>query len=178
MGFASSAVRFNGRARRVQSVPHRQRSKPQASNTRASGSQMSGKGYGAFDSVQAPLTLITTFGRLARSSTFGRSAQGCGGAGGTRGCRMPRWARVKRVLGDGPGEEVDGKGVAKGGAQDAVMPRIVGAALLLVSQEDADADRARRLLPLRDDVVHRGIVRVDRLDDGEAVGMRPLHLDR
>src|SRR6266705_578732 len=42
---------------RVQSVPHRQRSKPQASNTRASGSQMSEKGYGSFDSVQAPLTL-------------------------------------------------------------------------------------------------------------------------
>jgi len=84
MGFASSAVRFNGRARRVQSVPHRQRSKPQASNTRASGSQMSGKGYGSRDSVQAPLTLITAFGRLASSSTFGRSAQGCGGAGGAR----------------------------------------------------------------------------------------------
>src|SRR5882724_1160885 len=36
---------------RVQSVPHWQRSKPQASNTRASGSQMSGYGYGSFDSV-------------------------------------------------------------------------------------------------------------------------------
>src|SRR5271155_1222562 len=59
---------------------------------RARGSQMSGKGYGSRDSVQAPLTLITAFGRLASSSTFGRSAQGCGGAGGTRGCRIPRWA--------------------------------------------------------------------------------------
>src|SRR6516165_1166095 len=50
---------------------------------------MSGKGYGSRDSVQAPLTLITAFGRLASSSTFGRSAQGCGGAGGVRGCMMP-----------------------------------------------------------------------------------------
>ena len=38
---------------RVQSVPHKQRSKPQASNTRATGSQMSGNGYGSRDSVQA-----------------------------------------------------------------------------------------------------------------------------
>lgn len=47
---------------------------PQASNTRASGSQMSADGYGSRDSVQAPLILITAFGRLATSSTFGRSA--------------------------------------------------------------------------------------------------------
>jgi len=39
---------------------------------------MSEKGYGSRDSVQAPLTLITAFGRRASSSTFGRSAQGCG----------------------------------------------------------------------------------------------------
>src|SRR3974377_2598963 len=67
---------------RVQSVPHRQRSKPQASNTRASGSQMSGNGYGSRDSVQAPLTLITAFLRFARSNTFGRAGHGCGGGGG------------------------------------------------------------------------------------------------
>src|SRR5438876_39042 len=42
---------------------------------------MSGKGYGFCDNVQAPLTLITAFLRRASSSTFGRSAQGCGGAG-------------------------------------------------------------------------------------------------
>src|SRR5580704_19080311 len=75
---------------RVQSVPHRQRSKPQASNTRASGLQMSGKGYGSLDNVQAPLTLITAFGRLARSKTLGRSAQNRDGARGVRGCRMAR----------------------------------------------------------------------------------------
>src|SRR5262249_104210 len=62
----------------------------QASNTRASGSQMSANGYGSRDSVQAPLTLMTAFLRLARSSTLGSSAHGCGGAGGVRGCRRAR----------------------------------------------------------------------------------------
>ena len=42
------------------------------------------------DSVQAPVTLITAFFRLASSSTLGRSAQGCGGAGGTLGCWIAR----------------------------------------------------------------------------------------
>src|SRR6266850_1394100 len=106
---------------RVQSVPHRQRLKPHASNTRASGSQMSGKGYGSRESVQAPLTLITAFGRLASSSTFGRSVQ----------------ARVVRLA---PG---------------------------LLRQHDADSDRAPRPPPFGDDIGHRRIVRVDRLDDGD-----------
>ena len=75
-------VMTTGKAR-VQSVPHRQRSKPQASNMRPSGSQIFGNGYGSFDSVQAPVILITAFLRLASSRTLGRSAQGCGGAGGS-----------------------------------------------------------------------------------------------
>jgi hypothetical protein len=54
------------------------------------GSQMSGNGYGSLDSVQAPVTLITAFLRFARSNTFGSSAQGCGGAGGTLACWIPR----------------------------------------------------------------------------------------
>src|SRR5215468_4512678 len=53
----------------------------------------------ARDSVQAPLTLITAFLRLARSSTFGSSAHGCGGAGGARGCKIARWSMMKRVSG-------------------------------------------------------------------------------
>jgi len=36
---------------------------------------------------------------LARSSTFGRSAHGCAGAGGVRGCRIARWSMMKRVSG-------------------------------------------------------------------------------
>ena len=60
---------------------------------------MSGKGYDSRDSGQAPLTLITAFGRFASSSTFGKSAQGCGGVGGVRGYMMPRWSMMKRVPG-------------------------------------------------------------------------------
>src|SRR5207344_2749755 len=105
---------------------------------------MSGKGYGLRDSVQAPLTLITTFGRLASSSTFGRSAQGCAGAGGTRGCRMPRWSMMNIV--------------SSGRAQDPVEARVVRLALRLFRQHDADSDRARRLLPVGDDIGHHRIV--------------------
>ena len=47
----------------------------------------------------ATLLRWTAFLRLARSSTFGRSAQGCGGAGGVRGCRIARWSMMKRVSG-------------------------------------------------------------------------------
>src|SRR5262249_49399965 len=32
--------------------------------------------------------------------------------------------------------------------------------------------------PVRDDVGHRRIIGIDRLDDGEATGMSPLHFDR
>ena len=51
------------------------------------------------NSVHAPLTLITAFLRFARSSTFGRSAQGSLGAGGVRGCMMPRWSMTNRASG-------------------------------------------------------------------------------
>ena len=57
------------------------------------------EGIRSWDSEQAPLTLITAFLRLARSSTFGRSAQGSAGAGGTRGWRMPRWSMMNRASG-------------------------------------------------------------------------------
>src|SRR5580704_448491 len=120
---------------RVQSVPHRQRSKPQASNTRASGSQMSGKGYGSRDSVQAPLTLITAFGRLASDQPG---------------------ARVQVV----PEQDIDRKIVASGRAGDPVETRVVRRAVRLLCQHDADADRARRLLPVGDHIGHRRIVRV------------------
>src|SRR5215475_7119575 len=66
---------------------------------RASGSQMSGNGYGCFDRVQAPVILITAFLRLASSTTFGRSAQAFGGAGGTLGWLMPMWSMMNRALG-------------------------------------------------------------------------------
>src|SRR3974390_966155 len=99
---------------------------------------MSGNGYGSFDSVQAPVILITAFLRLVTSTTFGRSAQGCGGAGGTIGCWMPTWAEP-RVGGAGEQprarldvaleQDVDREIVVDGRAQDAVEPRIVRRAL-------------------------------------------------
>jgi hypothetical protein len=77
-----------------------------------------------------------------------------------------------------PAQDIDRKVVAHGRAQNAVEARIVWLALRLLRQDDPDADRARRSLPVGDDIGHRRIVRVDRLDDGEPAGMRPLHFHR
>jgi hypothetical protein len=41
-----------------------------------------------------------------------------------------------------------------------------------------NADRARRLLPVGDDIGHRRVVGVDRLDQRELVRMGPLHPQR
>ena len=150
---------------------------------------MSGNGYGLRDSVQAPLTLITAFGRFASSSTFGRSAQGCGGAGGTRGCRMPRWSMMNRVSGwrsisAVPASRLSQHSMLTGKSWRTAARRIrsrpgsSGSRPALLRQHDADSDRARRLLPVGDDIGHTGIVRVDRLDDGDPAGMGPLHLHR
>jgi hypothetical protein len=62
--------------------------------------------------------------------------------------------------------------------QDAVEARVVRLALRLLCHHDADADRARRVLPVGDDLGHRRIIRVHRLDEGEPAGMRPLHFHR
>ena len=82
-----------------------------------------------------------------------------------------RPARVQIV----PAQQVDRKIVANRRARDPVEAGVVRRALRLLRQHDADPDRARRLLPLRDDVGHARIVRIDRLDDGEPAGMGPLH---
>jgi len=52
---------------------------------------------------------------------------------------------------------------------------VVRFAVRLLSQDDPDADRSWRVLPVDDDIGHRRIVRVDRLNDGEPAGMGPLH---
>ena len=73
---------------------------------------------------------------------------------------------------------VDRKIVLHGGAADAVDAGVVRRAVRLLRHDDADADRARRLLPVGDDIGHRRIVRVDRLDEREPAGMGPLHFHR
>jgi len=63
---------------------------------------MSGERICLRDSVQAPLTLITTVrppGELQDLRKVGPGSGGAGGTRGTRGCRMPRWSRMKRVSG-------------------------------------------------------------------------------
>src|SRR5215471_6920788 len=64
-----------------------------------------------------------------------------------------------------------------GRAEDPVETRVIRLALRLL-RHHADADRAWRLLPVGDDVGHRWIVRVDRLDDREPFRMGPLHFHR
>ena len=61
-----------------------QRARLKASKIRPSGSQISLYGNGWCDRVQAPLILIAMLGCAAKASTFGNSAKGCGGAGGSR----------------------------------------------------------------------------------------------
>jgi hypothetical protein len=68
--------------------------------------------------------------------------------------------------------------VANGRAGDPVEARVVGRSVRLLRQYDADADRAGGLLPVGDDIGHRRIVRIDRLDDGEPAGVGPLHFHR
>src|SRR5215831_10256896 len=101
---------------------------------RLSGSQMSGYGYGCFDSVHAPLILITAFLRLARSTTLGRSAQGSGGAGGTFGCMTAIWSMIKRASGQrsisarvdiAPEQHVDREILFHRGANNPLKARVV-----------------------------------------------------
>ena len=57
-------------------------------------------------------------------------------------------------------------------------PGSFGARVASFVHHDANADRARRLLPVGDHVGYRRIVRVERLDDREPIGMRLLHFHR
>ena len=77
-----------------------------------------------------------------------------------------------------PEQDVDRKIVARGRASDPVEARVVGRAVRLLRQHNADANRARRLLPVGDDIGHCRVVRVYRLDEREPAGMRALHLHR
>ena len=61
--------------------------------------------------------------------------------------------------------------------EDPVQARMVRRPIGVRRQHDANPDRARCHFPFGDHVGHRGIVRIDRLDDGKAPWMRALHLD-
>jgi hypothetical protein len=63
-------------------------------------------------------------------------------------------------------------------ARDPVEARVVRIAPRLFRHHDPDADRAWRLLPVGDDIGHRRIIRIDRLDECEPAGMSPLHFHR
>jgi hypothetical protein len=64
-------------------------------------------------------------------------------------------------------------------SRDAVDAGIVRPhARLALRQHDAHRHRAGLLLPLGDHFADRRVVRIDRLDDGEAAGVLALHLDR
>src|SRR3954471_10011904 len=54
-----------------------------------------------------------------------------------------------------PKQYVDRKIVLHGRAEDPVEARVVRLALRLLRQDDANADCARRLLPVGDDIGHR-----------------------
>src|SRR5271166_2393917 len=55
-----------------------------------------------------------------------------------------------------PEQDIDREIVLHGRAQDPVEARVVRLALRLLGHYDADADRARRLLPVGDDIGHSG----------------------
>src|SRR5436189_1286064 len=63
---------------RVQSVPHMQRSSPNASMTRSTGSQISSYGNGWCDIVQAPLIFTLTF-VLSQGEQLGKIGPNVGG---------------------------------------------------------------------------------------------------
>jgi len=85
-----------------------------------------------------------------------------------------RGARVEVV----PAQYVDRKIMPNGFTQDPVQAGVARVTLRLLRHHDPDADCARRLLPVGNDIGHRRIVRVHRLHEGEPAGMGPLHLHR
>ena len=150
---------------------------------RASGSQMSGVNRAPWADVQAPLIWITT--SLASSCTYGHRGPGLRRRRGRRGWTAPQavddevrvWMAVDQLgalVELSPAQEIERADHRWAAAlEDPVEAGLgVGGCGILVAQEDADANRARRLFPVGDDIGHLGIVRIDRLDD------RPCGWDR
>src|SRR2546428_12804611 len=84
-----------------------------------------------------------------------------------------RRARVKVP----PEQDIYWEILARRRAADAVEPGVIRRAVRLLRQYDPDTDRAWSLLPVRDDIGHGRIIRVDRLDEREPAGMGLLHFD-
>ena len=63
-----------------------------------------------------------------------------------------------------PEQDIYREILARRRAADAVEPGVVRRAVGLLRHDDPDTDRAWGLLPVRDDLGHGRIIRVDRLD--------------
>src|SRR4051812_35691834 len=148
---------------------------------RASGVPDVGEWIRLFDSVQAPVILINALLRLASSTTFGRSAQGCGGAGVTLGCWMPIWLMMNRASG--------WRWISAVPASTLLQNRtLIGKSFLTAARRmrsrpgssGARFDSFVRIMRMptvpgvffqsANDNGHRRIIRVDRFDQGELVG--------
>jgi len=68
--------------------------------------------------------------------------------------------------------------VAHGFAQYPVDAWAVGVTSRLAGHHDADADGARRLLPIGNYIGHRRVRGVDRFDEAKTTRMGIAHLDR
>ena len=156
---------------RVQSVPHMQRSSPNASMTRSTGSQISSYGNGWCDIVQAPLIFTLTFSYRAKARSFGRSAQTSAGTGGRAGCKRPRWSMTMTVSGcrsyvrqpfveDAPAQQIDRQTMFGGGSESAVQTGMVRVRRQAVAHSYANAARTRCGRPFRHHIVNRRIGRV------------------
>ena len=78
-------------------VPHRQRSRSWASCTRLRGPGCRDNGNDSWHKVQTPEIFMTTLSGSAVAGTLGRSANGSGGAGGTKVRASPTWSMMTWV---------------------------------------------------------------------------------
>src|SRR5215831_15647202 len=173
---------------RVQSVPHMQRSSPNASMTRSTGSQISSYGNGWCDLVQAPLTFTLTLSYRAKASSLGRSAQTSAGTGGRAGCSSPRWSITMTVsrcrwmcgspLSRMPQHSIDRQTMFGGGSESAVQTGMVRVHRQSLAHSYANAARARCRRPFRHHIVNRWIGRVDRRHNPKLVRVGIVNFER
>jgi len=137
--------------------------------------------------VQAPLILITAFGRLASFQHLRKVGPGLRRRG--RDARLhdaqmvDDESRVGMAIDERsadfqivPAQDVDRKSWRTAARAIRSRPGSSGSRLALRRQHDADSDRARRLLPVGNDIGNRRIVWVDRLTMASRPGWARLHL--